>query len=271
MADEMTVQGNKPSPLPYVVVGAGVGAGAVEGVKRWAPQATKYGVQTQKYGSWDDLVKDVGKDVTEFTNKFEHGNDETRKTIDGLKDTIKPLTEANKEFSTALDDAVKMAEGKTVPMAEFKEAVAKQKALLEAQETGVKNLKENIKKISGFEKIEDKDIDKKVKELIADKTEEGKNKIKEYYNVTEAENAANNALEALKTKDGVQSVDLEKVLKAHKTQAEKVTSVKSELEKLGNDGLNKIKGFSKWNYAIAAVALAALGLLIAPKGNKEQV
>ena len=76
MTDEMTVQAQRPSAIPYALGGAGIGAAAGAGLAGWG----NVGYKTPMYTKWEDAVADANKDdkfIKEMAEK--DGNDKTWK------------------------------------------------------------------------------------------------------------------------------------------------------------------------------------------------
>ena len=86
MTDEMMVQAQKPSVMPYVLGGAGVGAlGGLASAKY-----ANFGVQTPKYSSWEEAINDsndefVKKHYDKLISRLGVTEDDFRDAIDEIK------------------------------------------------------------------------------------------------------------------------------------------------------------------------------------------
>lgn len=305
MTDEMTVQAQRPSALPYVLGGAALG-----GVAGAGSAAAGLGLKSPAYKSWEEAVADVNKDDSFVKKQVEKGGDnkanwETIQTqAKAVQDAEKALADAklpegtteeakkaiedfaNKEAAHAdaekkLLDKVKahckgltLAEGYGIPpeVGEVPDAIKTKYGIT----TDNKISQENFRKLLDSTVEEEKSFAEKLLKQRAEFTgtfAEG---------ATDAETAVAKAeREAVKTAKSAME-------QAQTTMEEKASGVSAEARKafldakkglvaakdkaknvLTEDLLGKCKKTSTWKTAaIGAAVLALAGLMIRPKGEE---
>lgn len=126
MTDEMTIQGQRPSAVPYVLGGAVAGAAAGGATAKFG----NFGLQSAKYSSWEDAVKDVNKDDSFVKKQIEKGGDNKANW-----EEIKNQAEAVKAKEKAVAD-LNLGDG--VNAEDFK-ALAEKEFAVETAEKELKN------------------------------------------------------------------------------------------------------------------------------------
>lgn len=289
MTDEMTVQAQRPSALPYVLGGAALG-----GVAGAGSAAAGLGVKTPVYASWEEAVADVNKDDSFVKKQVEKGGD-NKANWEAIQTQAKAIQDAEK----AVTD-IKMPEGfeakaeldavieKEIALENAKKAVEnKEKAAFETELANLKKMEikadapyefngkaynqEEFRKLLNSTEEADKElVETLVKDTKGYKDAIGKADFAkaEKEAVTKAQEALNKAEEALTNKDtkGLAGGIRESYAKAKKGLASARNTAK---EKLTEDLLGKCKKASTWKTAaIGAAVLALAGLMIRPKGEE---
>lgn len=258
MTDEMMVQAQKPSAMPYVLGGAGVGAlGGLASAKY-----ANFGVTTPKYSSWEEAINDSND---EFVKKqIEKGGDKkadwekVQTAQNEVKEANKKITEATKDLKD--EDLKKVNEyfEKLDALENEKEKALKEletKAKLEGDALknfvdnadDVRKAQENVNKL--FETISENEREdvRKLLTSAEDKTAE----IAAKFGITEK--PATEAIEAISVKaqiekliendDGVTKIAKElKITEIPATETTGPVSVKTQIENLikNDEGVTKI-------------------------------
>ncbi len=245
MTDEMTVQGNRPSPLPYAIGGAAVGGTAGYFT------ANKLPFKKPMYSSYEDIIREV-KDTTDFESLKKDKAEEVVKALDAAKvenEKLSKLEKLNYDEITGADVSKLDAENKA----------------RKEYEAAVKTLKEATPDDKQIEKVA-KELNKDAKEITEDMKKSAKEAIeKDRTKYFEKETkAVEEKLEALIKEAGDKEVLDEAVKKKYNAVKEGKENAKKVLDPL----LEKCKTGNKWLWAgIGAVALAIAGLMIAPKSK----
>lgn len=290
MTDEMTVQAQRPSALPYVLGGAALG-----GVAGAGASAANIGIKSQAYSSWEDAVAEVNKDDSFVKKQVEKGGDNKanweaiQTQAKAVKDAEEALSkyklpdgfEGKAELEAAIDKEIALADAKAAKdklfQAEFDKELANLKQMEIKAETpfefdGKKYNQEEFRNLLNSTKEEDKKlVERLVKEQKAYKDAIGKEGFAkaETEAVTAAEKALNEANEALGKKTGADKItaDIRKGF-ADARQAVKTAKATAK-EKLTEDLLGKCKKASTWKTAaLGAAVLALAGLMVRPKGEE---
>ena len=289
MTDEMTVQAQRPSALPYVLGGAALG-----GVAGAGAAAGNLGIKSPAYATWEEAVEAVNKDDSFVKKQVEKGGD-NKANWEAIQTQAKAIQDAEKAVTE-----VKMPDGfeakaeldavieKEIALENAKKAVAdKEKAAFETELAnlkkmeikadapyefnGVKYNQEEFRKLLNSTNEADKElVDQLVKSTQGYKDAIGKADFAkaEKEAVTAAEKALQDAEEALAKKDTKQLAGgiREAYAKAKKGL---VTAKNTAKEKLTEDLLGKCKKASTWKTAaIGAAVLALAGSMIRPKGEE---
>lgn len=289
MTDEMTVQAQRPSALPYVLGGAALG-----GIAGAGAAAANVGIKAPAYASWEDAIADVNKDDSFVKKQVEKGGDNkanweaVQTQAKAVKDAEKAVTdikmpdgfEAKAELDAviekeiALENAKKAVEKKELAAFETELANLKKleiKAEAPYEYNGVKYSQEDFRKLLDSTKEEDKQlVEKLVKDSQGYKEAIGKADFAkaEKEAVNTAQQALNTAEEALTNKD---TKGLAGGIREAYGNAKKglVSAKNTAKEKLTEDLLGKCKKTSTWKTAAIGAALLALGgLMIRPKGEE---
>lgn len=289
MTDEMAIQGQRPSAIPYLAGGALLG-----GVVGGGAAAAGYGLSSPAYKSWEDAVSEVNKNDAFVKKQVEKGGD-NKANWEAIQNQAKAVKEAQTEL-----EKVKMPEGfeakkeleavidKEIAVADAQKAITKKyeaaynkelenlkkmeiKADKPYQFKGVDYNQEDFRKLLNSTKEEDKAL---VKELV-ESTEAYKQEIgkadfvkTEKEALEKAQDSLKKAEEDLVKKDtkGLASGVRETLGNAKKKLAEANSSAK---EKLTEDLLSKCKKVSTWKTAaIGAAILGLAGLLVRPSGEE---
>lgn len=292
MTDEMAIQQQRPSAMPYLLGGAAIGGAGGAATAKYA----NFGIESPKYKSWQDAVADVNKDDTFIKKQIEKGGD-NKTNWETIKNSAKEVKDADKavndfkmpdgfEAKAELDDVI----GKEIALDDAKDAVKKKekevfdkelKALKEMpieegkpyEFKGVKYNQEEFRKLLNSTEEADQNL---VKELV-ENTQKYKDEIgkadfakTEKEAVTKAQEALVKAEEELTKKDtkglanGIR--DSYSTVKKGAASARLTAS-----EKITGDVLKNCKSASGWKTGLAAAAVLGLaGLLFAPKGDKYE-
>lgn len=295
MTDEMTVQAQRPSAMPYVLGGAGVGAVAGGSLAKWG----NVGIQGQAYSNWEEAVADANKDdkfIKEMAEK--DGNDKTWKV---LKDEIDNMASARETYNKAVPEQIrdeKVFTDYIEKAGKLTEATtAHEKKLEEAYDKAFKTINEmEIKDEHPFEwngkqykqaefrqYINDPANKDEVKKLVTENSAytdlvgEGEKSIikAEKQALKDADDAAKVAKKALTekvddlNKNLTDKIDVNKV--DNWVNEKKVFTEAAEKSKknLTDEILNQCKKPKVWLTALAgAAALALVGAMIRPKGEQ---
>lgn len=150
MTDEMTVQAQRPSALPYLAGGAVVGAAAGAGSAKYA----NFGISSPKYSNWEEAIKDSND---EFVKKQVEKGGDKKADWEKLQNSQKEVSDAQKK----LDDAW----GKDLKNnADVKDYIKKAEAFEKAEEKAIKDLEAKISKGDFDVKLEGDELAKKVAE-----------------------------------------------------------------------------------------------------------
>lgn len=137
MTDEMAIQGQRPSAVPYVLGGV-VAGGAVGGA---TAKFGNVGMTSPVYSSWKDAVADVNKDDSFVKKQIEKAGEDTKASWQ----EIKTQAEAVKAKEKALND-LNLGEG--VKAEDFK-ALAEKEIAVDNAKTALKDaaIKSEIKRV----------------------------------------------------------------------------------------------------------------------------
>ncbi len=121
MTDEMAIQQQRPSAMPYVLGGAAVGGAGGAALAKWTP----YGITEVKYKSWDDVVNDVNKDDSFIKEQLTKDSDK--------KDKIQELKNKGDEIANVDKNINALNIDKDVKPNDFKDVIEKENALTNAE------------------------------------------------------------------------------------------------------------------------------------------
>lgn len=290
MTDEMTVQAQRPSAMPYVLGGAGVGAVAGGSLAKWG----NVGIQGQAYSSFDDLVKEANNDDA-FIKKMAEKEGETGENWSKLKKAAEEMAAETKKFEEAVPEQIRNEQTFTDYMEKL---AAKEKAVTE-YDNKVKGIVDDIaEKATEWEyngnkyikQTEGDNVGKFILEggtdelSLADlkkdimKTKDGNfenkllvkevDKLAETKAKNEADEAFTKAEKALS--DKADELKITKELDKWKTAKKSLTEAGEKAKKdVTDDLLSKCKKPKVWLTALAgAAALALVGAMIRPKGDQ---
>jgi len=148
MTDEMTVQAQRPSALPYLAGGAVVGAAAGAGSAKYA----NFGISSPKYSNWEEAIKDSND---EFVKKQVEKGGDKKADWEKLQNSQKEVSDAQKK----LDDAW----GKDLKNnADVKDYIKKAEAFEKAEEKAIKDLEAKISKGDFDVKLEGDELKKAI-------------------------------------------------------------------------------------------------------------
>lgn len=292
MTDEMAIQQQRPSAMPYVLGGAAVGGAGGAALAKYAD----FGLQGPKYKNWEEAVAEVNKDDSFIKSQIEKDGD-NKAACETIKNSAIEVDDAKKalaefkmpdgfEAKNELDAVIE----KEIALDTANEAVKKKEK--EVFDNELKNLKEmEIKNDKPYEFKGKKynqeefrnllnsteEADKKLVKELVESTQAYKDEIgkadfakSEKEVVTKAKEALTKAEEELTKKDtkglanGIR--DSYSTVKKGVASAEKNAS-----EKITKEVLSKCKGASMWKTGLAAAAVLGLaGLLFAPKGDNYE-
>ena len=102
MTDEMTVQAQRPSAMPYVLGGAGVGAAAGFGLAKWG----NVGLKGQAYNTYEDFIKQAN-DEDAFIKEMANKGDDTAKNWTTLKEVRETMQAETKKFEEAVPENIR--------------------------------------------------------------------------------------------------------------------------------------------------------------------
>ena len=280
MSEDLMVQGQRPSALPYALGGAAIGGAAGAGSAKLG-----LGIQSAAYKSWEDAVKESTEKDSFISKKIEKGGENK-----AAFESVKAQAEAVQKAEKALKD-IKLPEG--FEAATELEAFADRTIAKEAAEKALESKKkevfdsalESIKKlekynIEGIGEVDNKALleyiekldEAGLKQFVESNTDHYGNKLPEATKDTKtalekAEKEVADALEALNKKD---SKLTEEVRNSYLNAKKGVNEAKNEAKKvLTDDLLSKIKkpSMAKTAAAVAAAGLL-IGLLLRPKAEE---
>ena len=247
MTDEIAVQGQRPSPLPYALGGAAIGGAAGYFGANYLP------AKKPMYESYQDIIKEV-QDTTDFSKLTEGKSDAVKDALNEAKTQSEGFAKLEKLSFEELTSA-------KVDVLDAENAVRKE------YETAVKALKEKAPDDELIEKVA-KELNKDAKDITEDMKTQAKNAInadrkkyfeKEYKAVEEALDKVVKEAGDKKVLDGAAETKYN-ALKEWGTKAEEALKPLLEKCKTGNKLL--------WA-GVGAAVLAIAGLLIAPKSKKD--
>lgn len=289
MVDEMTVQTQRPSVIPYLAGGAVIGGAAGAGLAKFA----NFGIQAPRYSNWKEAVEDVNKDDKFMRSQIDKGGDnkadwETLKTkAQAVKDANQRLTDAIPEGFEAKAELEAVIDKETA-LAEAEEALEKKKK--EVFDKEVENIKTKLQKEGEFHKFKDTDYNKEMFEnLLKSEKEEEKALLKELIEDTagykkeiakpdfakaqkDAVTSATTALE--EAKQNLAEKDTKKLASGIKETVKNAKEAVTKAENGAKEGLkeevlSKLKGASIWKTAaVGAAVLGLAGLLLRPKAEE---
>lgn len=304
MTDEMTVQAQRPSALPYVLGGAALG-----GVAGAGSAAAGLGLKSPAYKSWEEAVEAVNKDDSFVKKQVEKGGD-NKSNWEAIQTQAKAIQDAEKAVTDAkLPDGTSEEAKKAIEDFANKEAahVDAEKKLLDKVKAHCKGLTlaegygippevgevpESIKTKYG---ITDGKISQENFRKLLDSTVEEEKSFAEKLLKQRAEFTGTFAEGATDAEKAVAKAEREAVTtaktameQAKTTMEEKASGVSAEARKafldakkglvaakdkaknvLTEDLLGKCKKTSTWKTAaIGAAVLALAGLMIRPKGEE---
>lgn len=252
MTQDLTVQNQRPSAMPYVL--GGTAAGALAG---WGASKIP-ALQGAKYNSWQDILKDSADDFKKMTEAA--GENET------LKNGVEAVKTAAADYKTkikeALKDAVPEFDEKLKGATEF----TKRNDAIQAMKTKYAEVLEQVKNGGlGFDK----------KDLAGDDlTKAAKKYIKENMDKEDFK-ALKEALDGLKNANK-NFADKAKELgvKSNKQFSKEVTDkIKTAADDAWNAVKDKVKDFkeprTKALLIGGAVAGLLLGALLRPKAKEQ--
>lgn len=291
MTDEMAIQQQRPSAMPYLLGGAAIGGAGGAATAKYA----NFGIEGPKYKSWQDAVADVNKDDTFIKKQIEKGGD-NKSNWETIQNNAKEVKAADKavddfkmpdgfEAKAELDDVI----GKEIELDEAKEALKKkEKEVFDKELKALKEMpiekdkpyefdgntynQEKFRTLLNSTKETDQDF---VKNLV-ENTQEYKAEIekpdfvKTQEAVAKAQEALGKAEEELTKKDTKGLAN--EIRDSYSTVKKGAASARRTAgEKITEDVLNKCKGASMWKTGLAAAAVLGLaGLLFAPKGDNYE-
>ena len=156
MTQDYAVQNQRPSALPYALGGAAVG-----GVLGLPAVLGRFGVQTAKYGSWEEILKE-SKDV--FDKQIEKGGDNKTLWENAKKyadDVVKAEDKVAKSMLDAIPEPLRGEEAAKTYVEKLKTLTSKKESVLEEIKTAIKEGKitkegfdiEEYKTVESFDDI----------------------------------------------------------------------------------------------------------------------
>lgn len=247
MTDEMTVQGNRPSAMPYAVGGAAIGA------TTGYFAANKLPFKKPMYASYEDIIREVN-DTTDFSKLKEGKSEDVAKALDEAKVQAEKLAQVEQlKYDEVMNAKVDVLDADNAARKEYEAAV---KTLKEKKPTDIE-----IENVAKELNKDAKEITEEMKKSAKEAIEKDKQKYfkKEYRDVEKA-------LDKM-----IKEAGDNKVLDdAVKVKYDKITAAKSEAETALKDLLEKCKTGNKKLWAlIGGAALAIAGLIVAPKKSKD--
>ena len=291
MTDEMTVQAQRPSAMPYVLGGAGVGAVAGGSLAKWG----NIGIQGQAYSSFDDLVKEANNDDA-FIKKMAEKEGETGENWSKLKKAAEEMAAETKKFEEAVPEQIRNEQTFT----DYMEKLAAQEKAATEYDNKLNSIaddfinefkskpenntweidgKKYVKDADGKFMCGDKELTNEMWRNDLKKTDE-KNVLK-HNNIAEktkdlTETKAKNEADEAFTKaekalsDKADELKITKEFDKWKTAKKSLTEAGEKAKKdVTDDLLSKCKKPKVWLTALAgAAALALVGAMIRPKGDQ---
>lgn len=139
MTDEMMVQAQKPSPVPYLAGGALAGA-AIGGA---SAKYGNFGIPSPKYSSWEQAIKDSND---EFVKKQAEKDGDKKADWQKLQTAQKEVAEAEKKVTEAIPEKIR-------DNADVKDYLAKVESQEKAEAKALKDIEDKIKKGEMKEKV----------------------------------------------------------------------------------------------------------------------
>ncbi len=294
MTDEMMVQAQRPSAMPYVLGGAALGAAAAGA----GAAVGNMGVKSPAYSSWEAAVADANKEDSFVSKQIKKGGDNKAdwETIQNqakkLQDAEKALTEyklpdgfeGKAELEAVLDKEAELAKNTAAKdkliQAEFDKELENLKKMEIKPESpfeydGKKYNQEEFRKLlNSTDEADKKLVDKLVRDQQGFKDAIGKEGFAkaETESITKAEEALTKAKEELGKKNGHEKITEEIKTKFGELRKGVTTARTEASEKITEELLGKCKKASTWkNAAIGAAVLALAGFIARPKGEAEEV
>lgn len=286
MSDEMMVQNQRPSAVPYLLGGAAVGAAA--------GYFSPWGFKQPKYASFDDVVKEYN-DKDKFTKaKDAAKGDETKKAYETIDKELEAYTKVQAEVDkkVAILTEENSVWSETLTKDEKAKAIidkldAAKKDVQPAKDDLLAKVKEGIKKgeieIEGLSKedaakLEDATLQEKAEAFIKNSPDKAKEKFKaEFEKLEEVTKKVTDKATELENKAAELNVDKDKIRtvsdenkKLIDEAAKKGSDAKSKAEKAIKESMEKIKGPKKWLNAVVAGTVLAIGALACrPKADNN--
>lgn len=247
MTDEMTVQGNRPSAMPYAIGGAAIGATAGYFA------ANKLPFKKPKYSSYDDIIREIA-DKPDFDKLKEGKSEDVAIALNDVVVQLQKLAQAEQlTYDEVMNAKVDVLDADNAARKEYEAAVKT-----------LKNKTPTDKEIENIAKELNKDakeITEEMKKSAKEAIEKDKQKYykKEYEDVKKALDKLIKEAGDEKVLDDAVKVKYDKIAAA---ASEAGTAFKrlSEICKTGNKKL--------WAL-IGGAALAIAGLIVAPKKSKD--
>lgn len=259
----------KPSAAPYVLGGAAAGAAGGFALQKWAD----VGINTPKYKSWQEAVNDVNDEYV--TKKINNSKDEVKEAWEAIQAHRKAMADADKKLTELIPEQLRNTEEGKKFIESTKNRFLKS---IELDKTVINDIKagkfEGISK-DIFNGLSEGEINAKLGELVSTKPDALGNYSKEMEKLFNESFTAGQNLAKMAESEGVklvaEGVTLEEYLVNFMKKSEPtIKAAKEAQEKLTQDLLKKCKSPNMWaTVGVGAAALALLGLLIAPKGNKQ--
>ena len=298
MTDEMTVQAQRPSAMPYVLGGAGIGAVAGGSLAKWG----NVGYKTPMYTKWEDAVAEANKNDEYIKNMADKDGD-AAKDWKTLKENIDNMADARKNFNDNVPKEIrdeKVFTDYAEKAGKLTEATtAHEKKLEEAYDKAFKTLNEmEIKDEHPFEWNGKKYKQAEFRQYINDPAnkDDVKNLVTENAAYKELVGEGDKSIikaEQKAVKDATEAADkakkalTDKIDEVNKNLTDKISTDAKDISKwvdekkaftdaaeksknsLTDDVLKKCKKPSVVITAlIGAAALAVVGALIRPKGEQ---
>ena len=276
MTDEMTLQNQRPSAIPYLLGGAAVGG--------TAGYFSPWGVKKAKYESFDDIIKEANDTFTSAKNEAEGEAKKAYEEIDPKRTEILAAQEKKDAEVARLTEQHSAYDPKLAGEQVVKDLASAENAEKNAKEGLLGKVKAGIKdgsvEITGLTK---EDAAKLTEEQLKEKAEafikdEAKCKEKfetEMNKVSEAKTKVAEAKTAVTNKAAELKVSAEKILSEEGKNKIKVVEdgfakSKKEAGEALKTQMEKIKTPHKWvNAAIVGTVLALTsGLLLRPRDNQ---
>ena len=275
MADDVTLQNQRPSAIPYLLGGAAVG-GTAGAFSPW-------GVTKPKYESFDDIIKESEDSFTSAKNEAKDEVKTAYEQIETKRNEILAQEKATKaevakltEQHSAYDP--KLAGEQVVKDLESAENAVKntEESLLTKVKTGIKDGSVEIAGLSKDDaaKLTEDQLKEKAEAFIKDEAKCKEKFETEVNKIAEAKKAVTEAKTKVTEKAAELKVSAEKILsedgkKAIKAVEDGFATAKKNAAEAVKDNMAKIKGPLRWaNALIAGGALALGALLLRPKEHE---